>query len=57
LFGRAESVGQDYRARFTAHGESIGRAATSLGWSITAHRTDHAPQTALIALHAAIGPT
>ena len=57
LFGRAESVGQDYRARFTAHGEKIARAATKLGWTITTHRTDHAPQTALIALHAAIGPT
>lgn len=56
LFGRAESVGQDYRARFAAHGESLARAATKLGWSITAHRTDHPPQTALIALHAAIGP-
>jgi uncharacterized protein (DUF58 family) len=57
LFGRAESVGQDSRARFAAHGARIGRAATKLGWSITAHRTDHAPQNALIALHAAIGPT
>ena len=56
LFGRAESVGHDYRARFTAHGERIARAATRLGWSMTTHRTDHAPQTALIALHAAIGP-
>ena len=33
------------------------RAATRLGWTITVHRTDHAPQTALIALHAAIGPS
>ncbi len=57
LFGRAESVSQDYRARFAAHGEKIARTATKLGWSITAHRTDHAPQTALIALHAAIGPS
>ena len=57
LFGRAESVGQEYRARFTAHGEKIARAATRLGWSMTAHRTDHAPQAALIALHAAIGPS
>jgi uncharacterized protein (DUF58 family) len=57
MFGRAESVGRDYRARFAAHGESLARAATRLGWSITAHRTDHPPQTALIALHAAIGPT
>ena len=55
LFGRAESIGHDYRARFAAHGEKIARAATKLGWSITVHRTDHLPQTALIALHAAIG--
>jgi uncharacterized protein (DUF58 family) len=57
LFGRAESVGQDYRARFAAHGEKIAHAATKLGWTMTTHRTDHSPQTALIALHAAIGPT
>ncbi|MES2254216.1 MAG: DUF58 domain-containing protein [Pseudomonadota bacterium] len=57
LFGRAESIGADYRARFAAHGEKIARTATRLGWSATTHRTDHAPQTALIALHAAIGPT
>ena len=45
-----------YRARFKAHGETRRRAAARrLGWTITAHRTDHAPQTALIALHAAIG--
>jgi len=56
LFGRAESVGRDYRARFAAHGEKIARAAMNLGWTVTAHRTDHPPQTALIALHAAIGP-
>lgn len=55
LFGRAESVGHDYRARFTAHGEKIARTATRLGWTLTVHRTDHAPQTALIALHAALG--
>jgi len=57
LFGRAESVGPDYRARFAAHGEKIARTATRLGWTVTTHRTDHAPQNALIALHAAIGPS
>ncbi len=57
LFGRAESIGGDYRARFAAHGEKIARAATRLGWTVTTHRTDHAPQAALIALHAAIGPS
>jgi uncharacterized protein (DUF58 family) len=54
LFGRAESVGDVYRARFAAHGERIARLARSLGWTATVHRTDHAPLKALMALHAAI---
>ncbi len=56
LFGRAESVGDSYRARFAAHGEAIAHAANRLGWTATSHRTDHAPQSALIALYSAIGP-
>ena len=55
IFGRAERVRGSYRARFTAHGERIAQAATKLGWTCTAHRTDHAPQASLISLHAAIG--
>ena len=55
LFGRAESVGDAYRARFRAHGEALAHAAMRLGWTCTTHRTDHAPLHALIALHAAIG--
>jgi uncharacterized protein (DUF58 family) len=55
LFGRAESVGDAYRARFRAHGEELSNAAMRLGWTCTTHRTDHAPLRALIALHAAIG--
>ncbi len=55
VFGRAERVRDGYRARFTAHGEAITAAATRLGWTATAHRTDHAPQTVLIGLHAALG--
>jgi uncharacterized protein (DUF58 family) len=55
IFGRAERVRSSYRARFTAHGERIAQAATKLGWTCTVHRTDHAPQASLIALHAAIG--
>jgi uncharacterized protein (DUF58 family) len=54
LFGRAESVAEAYRARFRAHGEEISAAATRLGWTCTTHRTDHAPLSALVALHAAI---
>jgi uncharacterized protein (DUF58 family) len=56
-FGRAERVRAPYRNRFAAHGQEIAAAAMKLGWSATTHRTDHAPQGALIALHAAIGGT
>jgi uncharacterized protein (DUF58 family) len=55
IFGRAERVRGPYRARFIAHGERIAEAASKLGWTCTVHRTDHAPQGSLIALHAAIG--
>ena len=55
IFGRAERVRGPYRARFIAHGERIAQAAAKLGWTCTVHRTDHAPQGSLIALHAAIG--
>ena len=57
LFGRAESVGEAYRNRFRAHGEMIADTALHLGWTVTSHRTDHAPLSALIALHGAIGAT
>ena len=55
IFGRAERIRTAYRARFTAHGERIAQTSTRLGWTCTIHRTDHAPQASLIALHAAIG--
>ena len=55
LFGRAESVAEAYRTRFRAHGEEVTAAALRLGWTMTAHRTDHAPLRALVALHGAIG--
>jgi uncharacterized protein (DUF58 family) len=55
IFGRAERVRTPYRARFIAHGERVAQAAAKLGWTCTVHRTDHAQQASLIALHAAIG--
>ncbi len=57
IFGRAERVRSAYRTRFIAHGERVADAALRLGWTCTTHRTDHAPQSSLIALHAAIGGT
>ena len=55
IFGRAERVRTAYRNRFAAHGEQVATQASKLGWTATVHLTDHAPQAALIALHAAIG--
>jgi uncharacterized protein (DUF58 family) len=55
LFGRAESVGDAYRARFRAHGEAVADLALHLGWTVTSHRTDHPPLGALVGLHTAIG--
>jgi uncharacterized protein (DUF58 family) len=55
IFGRVERLQSAYRAKFAAHGEAIASAASRLGWSATVHRTDHAPQAALIALYGAIG--
>ena len=57
IFGRAESVAASYRARFQAHGEALAQLAARFGWTLTTHRTDHSPQAALIALHAALGGT
>ena len=54
-FGRAETVRSAYRARYAAHIETLGQLARRLGWSFTRHRTDRSPQTALIALYAALG--
>ena len=50
--GRAESVANDYRARFKAHAEAVALLARKLGWNYTAHRTDRSPQAALVALYA-----
>ena len=55
IFGRAENVRGEYRARFKAHSESISDLARRLGFSYLMHRTDHRPELALIALYAALG--
>jgi uncharacterized protein (DUF58 family) len=55
IYGRVERLQAAYRAKFIAHGEMIAQAASRLGWSSTVHRTDHTPQSALIALYGAIG--
>ncbi len=54
LFGDASSVATDYRTRFQAHRETLTGIAKRLGWTFIAHRTDRPPQTALLALYAAL---
>ncbi len=55
VFGRAESVQGEYRARFRAHSETLAVLAGRLGWSYLAHRTDKRAETALVALYADLG--
>ena len=55
MFGRTQNVRGAYRSVYAAHAEAVGQAARRLGWSFLRHRTDRSPQTALIALFAAIG--
>jgi uncharacterized protein (DUF58 family) len=54
LVGRAELLKADYVRRLAAHQERLGAEARRLGWTFSVHRTDHAPQTVLLALHAAV---
>jgi uncharacterized protein (DUF58 family) len=55
IFGRAETVRGDYRARFKAHSEGVSNLGRQLGFSYLMHRTDHRPELALVALYAALG--
>lgn len=54
LFGRAQSIRDAYRRREEAHRAALADLAREIGWRISTHWTDHAPQTALLALYQAI---
>ncbi len=56
LIGRVEAVRSDYVALMRAHRAAVADAARGIDWSWTAHRTDHAPQAALLALYQALAP-
>ncbi len=53
-FGRTETVRGAYHARLEAHRASLRAGARRFGWTFTTHRTDRPPQTAVLALHAAL---
>jgi len=54
LIGRVESVRRDYVELMRAHRQAVADAARGIDWSWTAHRTDHPPQAALLALYQAL---
>ncbi|MGE5268550.1 MAG: DUF58 domain-containing protein [Thiohalocapsa sp.] len=54
VISRVETVRADYAVRFRRHREGLAEIARSLGWTFGHHRTDRAPHTALLALHAAL---
>ena len=52
IFGRAETVAEDYRRRFAGHCQGIKALALSQGWTYRFHRTDRPAKEALAALYA-----
>ena len=51
LIGRAETAGADYVRAMGAHQAGLADLARSAGWGFLRHRTDHSPETALLALY------
>ena len=52
--GRAEGVRDDFTARMRARQVELLALARAAGWSFAHHRTDRPPETALLALYAAL---
>ena len=53
-FGRAETIRSAYHQRLADHRAALRAAARRFGWTFTAHRTDRPPQTAVLAVYAAL---
>lgn len=53
-FGRAETIRSAYQKKLFSHREALRAATRRFGWTFTTHRTDRPPQTAVLALHAAL---
>ena len=54
VFGETGSLAGAYKEKFAAHRAALQSIAQKNGWSFLAHRTDRPPQTALLALFAAL---
>ncbi len=56
VIGRVGNIREDYAGAMARHREGLGAIARALGWTVASHVTDQPPQTALLALHAALAP-
>ena len=56
VIGRVDSIRKDYADTMRRHRDGLGALARSVGWTCAAHVTEQPPQTALLALHAALAP-
>jgi uncharacterized protein (DUF58 family) len=56
LVPRVEGIRGLYEERLAAHRDGLSALATSLGFRLLSHRTDHPPETALMALWQALAP-
>jgi uncharacterized protein (DUF58 family) len=56
LVPRVEAVREVYAERLARHRAALAALAQSAGWSFATHRTDHPPETALLALHQVLAP-
>lgn len=54
LADRAENLRTAYKKRLTSHQDQLMDMTRTVGWSFATHRTDHAPTSALLALHSII---
>jgi uncharacterized protein (DUF58 family) len=56
LIPRVESVRAAYADRLAAQQQGLAAMCTAAGWGFSMHRTDHPPESALLALYAALSP-
>jgi uncharacterized protein (DUF58 family) len=54
IIGKVESLKQDWNAKLQRRHDALKTIAQRAGWSFSVHRTDRPPQTALLALYAAL---
>jgi uncharacterized protein (DUF58 family) len=56
LISRVEGVREAYATRLSAQQRGLAAICSAAGWGFSIHRTDHAPETALLGLYTALAP-